>query len=169
MEPYFGKNEAMEEYAALVQSFDQGEDGMMLEGGGVFLDHGFYTSFQFSTASNSGNGNTLSSGNASGNTLTSGNGSGNANLQRSKLQNALIRRAMEVIRRSQLLTKEKAPIMALTAQGALSESFISRFLQAEKETVEETFLIKEEAEFLKPGMNDESEMDDERDEFLNYF
>ena len=58
---------------------------------------------------------------------------------------------MEVVRRSQLLAREKAPITTLTGQGALSEAFISSFLRAEKETLEETFLVKEESEFLKPG------------------
>lgn len=68
-----------------------------------------------------------------------------------KLQALLLKRAMEVIRRTQILAAEKPSIMNLNANGALSEGFLKSFQHAELMLADETFFIRTEAERLRPG------------------
>jgi hypothetical protein len=138
LEPFFSKNEPAEEYDTLLRVLSMQHGSASSD---LFFQDGFYTSFDFSAMS--------SEKGLKG--AIEGGASQDQKLNRAKLQNALLRRAMEAVRRSQVLAGEKGCIMKLNASGALSETFVDSFLRAEKETTDENFIIRHEAEILKPG------------------
>lgn len=64
---------------------------------------------------------------------------------------ALIQRAIEAIRRTQILNDEKPSLVNLNQAGALSEEFLCSLLEAERETTSELFDIQCEAELIREG------------------
>ena len=71
------------------------------------------------------------------------------------MRSALIHRAIEALRRTQIINEEKPSLVNLNHAGALSEEFLCSLLEAERETTAELFDIQCEAELIKEGMPSE--------------
>jgi hypothetical protein len=148
MDPFFGKNEAASDYLAML--LEMQENGTSSDSDvELYYQDGFFTTFSFECVTKNTASTAVNASNKKQSTAASH--SDDDKFMKSKLQNALIRRAMESVRRGHILQGEKGCIMSLNAAGALSESFVATFLSAEKETMNETYLIRHEAELLKPG------------------